>query len=106
MIEHIISNLRQRDVELRLENGQLVCDSPRAAMTPELIEEDEQNKEAMVEYLKRTRGQEVSSFGNGTIPRASRDIEIPLSFSQESLWFLEQLNPGTSAYNIPVRINV
>ena len=28
------------------------------------------------------------------------------SFSQESLWFLEQLNPGTPAYNIPLRLRI
>jgi amino acid adenylation domain-containing protein len=26
---------------------------------------------------------------------------LPLSFSQERLWFIEQLNPGNSGYNIP-----
>jgi amino acid adenylation domain-containing protein len=29
-----------------------------------------------------------------------RDESIPLSFSQERMWFIQQLNPGTSAYNI------
>ncbi len=43
--------------------------------------------------------------GPGTeAPPAGPDL--PLSFSQERLWFLEQLQPGTSAYNVatPVRL--
>ena len=32
----------------------------------------------------------------------SRDRRFPLTFSQEQLWFLEQLTPGLTAYNIPV----
>jgi amino acid adenylation domain-containing protein len=50
----------------------------------------------------------VDEAGTATtpIPRADRTAPLPLSFSQERLFFLDQLEPGMAAYNItfPLRI--
>jgi len=45
----------------------------------------------------------VSSSRKGLLmQRVSRDGVLPLSFAQQRLWFLAQLQPNSSAYNIPV----
>ncbi|HET6975220.1 MAG TPA: amino acid adenylation domain-containing protein [Pyrinomonadaceae bacterium] len=36
----------------------------------------------------------------------SRDENLPLSYSQQRLWFLYQLEPSTSAYNIPTAVRL
>ena len=38
--------------------------------------------------------------------RASRSDSLPLSFAQQRLWFLDQLDPGSPVYNIPASIRV
>ncbi|WP_415835441.1 amino acid adenylation domain-containing protein, partial [Corallococcus soli] len=35
-----------------------------------------------------------------------RDADLPLSFSQQRLWLVDQLQPGTSQYNIPVALRL
>jgi amino acid adenylation domain-containing protein/non-ribosomal peptide synthase protein (TIGR01720 family) len=38
------------------------------------------------------------------LARVPRDAELPLSFSQQRLWLLDQLDPGSPAYNLPSRL--
>ncbi len=40
------------------------------------------------------------------IMRVQRDQEIPLSFAQQRLWFLDQMEPGNSLYNVPRTIRL
>ncbi len=58
--------------------------------------------------LAAALGGGAEGAGDGTeerpivaLPRPAGVAELPLSFSQERLWFLDRLRPGTSEYNIP-----
>jgi pristinamycin I synthase-3/4 len=47
--------------------------------------------------------------GNGaqrSIRPVRRDGDLPLSFAQQRLWFLDQLEPGRAAYNLPIALRL
>lgn len=104
MVEQLLSMLRSRGIELRLENTKLVCDAPKGAITAALMQQIERDKAEIVRFLQTLDDRE------GPIGRRAADKSegtgLPLSFQQESLWFLAQLNPESAAYIIPVKIHV
>jgi amino acid adenylation domain-containing protein len=105
MIERLLSELRQQGVRIRSDGDQVHCDAPPNVMTPELVDQLREHKAQIIEFLsKETVGANVKDFEG--IPVVSRTKLIPLSFAQESLWFLDQLKSDTASYNIPIKLQL
>jgi amino acid adenylation domain-containing protein len=56
----------------------------------------------LFEQIRRRKEKERATGPPDRIPRRPPGLDpIPLSFAQERLWFIDRLQPGLTAYNVP-----
>jgi len=60
-------------------------------------------RDLLAKYL---RGELAQEFSPNTIPRRTSDAPLRLSFSQERLWFLDHLMPGSPVFNVPTTVRL
>ncbi|MEG4492791.1 amino acid adenylation domain-containing protein [Microcoleus sp. D3_18_C4] len=99
-----LSYLRSLDINIFVEGYRLRCNAPEGIITPELRAEISQKKAEIISFLKAAN--RTSSFTPTPIVPMGRDGNLPLSFAQQRLWFLDQLVPNNPFYNVPAALRL
>jgi amino acid adenylation domain-containing protein len=96
-ISQFLSYLHSLNVKLRVDGDRLYCINPQV-LTAELSVQLRERKTEILKFLQDTN-LTTSSVTNSIKP-VTRNGNLPLSFAQQRLWFLNQLEPNNTAYTL------
>ena len=98
-LSEFLTDLRKRNIRLWLDGEDLGFSAPPGALAGPILAELKQRKGEVVTFFKQAAAKPAM-----TIEAGSGDGR--LSYAQERLWFLDQLEPGNPFYNVALALRL
>ncbi len=100
----LLAQLQGIGANLRVKGDRLLIDAPKGAITPELRQQLASRKPELMALLAQAPRQSVPDAES--IHAESLDGDLPLSYAQQRMWLLQEIDAADGAYNIPVAARV
>ncbi|MCJ8270425.1 MAG: condensation domain-containing protein, partial [Psychrosphaera sp.] len=101
LIANIIQQAQDLNIRLYIKNDQLAFTVAKGGFPPELKALVGRNKDQIIEYLLNQK-----TVSKPTISVVSRDDDLPLSYAQQRLWFIDHMDGSSAQYNMPAAMSV
>ncbi|SEI05570.1 amino acid adenylation domain-containing protein, partial [Rheinheimera pacifica] len=102
-VKELVEQTKQLGIALYVKNNKLNFVAEAGAFPDELKQKVKENKEDILSYLM---AQEQRSGIGSIVPVVRQDL-MPLSYSQQRLWFIDLFGRANTAfYNMPTALNV
>lgn len=98
----LLARLRGMGVTLRQEDGRLKAAAPDGVLTAEVLQGIAEHRDDILSFLCASQ----ATAAPRSFERIPREGPAPLSFSQERLWLLHQLEPSGSEYNVAMAVRM
>ncbi|MGH8017131.1 MAG: amino acid adenylation domain-containing protein, partial [Opitutaceae bacterium] len=95
-----LRQLEELRIRVQAEDGRLRITAPAGTLTPELRAAITGRKPELLRFLAESPPTRAPAAADAIV-RLDRGEPIPASYAQKSLWLFQQLQPHSSAYNIP-----
>ncbi|PHM26108.1 non-ribosomal peptide synthetase [Xenorhabdus budapestensis] len=110
----IVNEALNQGITLFVTDNRLQYETSRSSIPPKLLNEWKQHKQELIDFLNQLDSEEQTQTYHflQDIQRDGKAEHYPLSFAQQRLWFIDQLDGGSPKYNcmgdfrLPGAINI